>query len=530
MQKFLRGVCLALTAALLLSACAQEDVQSYPMPPPESSAAATEQPSETDTLEEGVCALRSYNPAQVRLDWKNSPKNQSFAVTYELLESIAEVLMQSEAAAVPEKLPRNLSERDWVRVQLDKKENQNIKWTHAYIRLLSDEPKNLDNAGKMLVEFESGTGDQAVFAFDESAFWEITDLLTASAFLYLPLIDGDAVEMQTSVFKQAEYSYLGDCLQFGNLLLCGWNFANDGMPDSTFEAINANTGKSLYQFTLPEYPGRVEKTSIQDYDYRLVLSDRIVYRKSADASAEQTWMLPETVKSQLITDIGDDESAFDADPQVNLLTYAAQDGIWLANADGGGAKLVLDRKDLADVVEKIDLPKDLTAQAAYVHPLLMNGGKQVAATIVYWTNGNEEPASYGISIYDVAGKKVTTIPDIFSWLAYPAYALDEKTAGAIGGEGMQLVNVETGTYRTVDFNFHEEDSFDFQTFFRTERGRDEQGRPKWTLLARRGKEEIPSLLIAFCDGFSVRAVTPDYLVCIYRSNSDGGNRHFCIVP
>ncbi len=536
MNYFFRMVCPLLMAVVLCTACvptSRQPTQEASDAQLSSSAFALSvletEPSEGNDLADAVQALRSYNPEYTEIHWDHLERGQSLAVTYKLLEDIAAVLTQNPCT-VSSALPDVISSEDFVLLTLHTAQGRKVKWVQAQFSLLSNEQQNGEYAGKMLAEFHAGTGDFATFVFERSAFWQITDLLSAMTSQVPLSVSENAVKMQTAVTAQAKYPVLSDCLQFGDTLLCGWHLGNDGIAECPFEAIDAKTGEILYTYVLQEYPARVEKMPMQGYDYRLVLSDRILYKDSTDASKEQIWKLPEAVKTKLWKGTADDQSAFDADPQADLLAYAARNGVWLAKSDGSGEELVLDAEGLSGLLEEIDIPAELNPQVGYLHPVLMNGGKQVAATIVYWSDGNGDAASYGVGIYDVASGKTTVIPDIFAWLSNPAKPLDEKILYAIGGSGMRLIDVESGEYRTVDFDFHEENSFDYRTFARTQDGRNEQGNRVWKLLLREGQQEGQELITAFCDYLYVRAMTQDYIVCDYGRSGEEGEKHFCIVP
>lgn len=312
MNYFFRMVCPLLMAVVLCTACvptsrhptqeasdAQLSSSAFALSVPET------EPSEGNDLADAVQALRSYNPEYTDIYWENLAQGQSLAVTCALLEDIADVLEQNDSAAVFD-FPDAFSTEDSIGFSLDVEQRQKVIWIQVQITLLSDEPLNQEYAGKMLAEFHASTGDFATFVFERSAFWQITDLISAMTSQVPLSVSENAVEMQTTVTAQAKYPVLSDCLQFGDTLLCGWHLGNDGIAECPFGAIGAKTGEILYTYVLQEYPARVEKMPMQGYDYRLVLSDRILYKDSTDASKEQIWKLPEAVKTKLWKGTADD--------------------------------------------------------------------------------------------------------------------------------------------------------------------------------------------------------------------------------
>ncbi|MEM1483711.1 hypothetical protein V6615_02410 [Oscillospiraceae bacterium PP1C4] len=537
MCNVLRAASLSLAVTVLFTACyhkKHQPIEAPSEPLQNVSAAAASLPSAKEKLPENpklanaVSALRNSNPNKTTVDWGNLVKGQSLALTEGLLGKIADILTKDSCAAEPA-LPDVIDFKDSVMLNLDTETKQKYNWISMDIYLLSDIPSNGASADKMLLELSSGTGDSATFLFEKLTFNKIIDVLSASSSNVPLTVNGTHVEMKMSCLEGMQFPILSSCLQFDDMILCGWSLSNDGIAESPFEAFDAKTGESLYTFTLPECPHRVEKVSMGVYDYRLVLADRILYKNSADVAVEKIWQLPEVITPKLWTDMYN-ENAFDADLDANLLAYATQEGIYLAQTDASGTKLVLSNNSLMDMLKSIDIPQDLNPKIRYVHPVLMNGGKQLVATIVYWSDGNEDYASYGLGIFDIESGKVKRIPDIFAWLSGSARPLDEKTVNAIGGSGMQLINVETGEYQTVEFNFHQEISFDYRTSAYTESSRDEQGIQSWQLCLRGKQGEYKQLLTVTSEYLIAEGITRDNIVCRYKQSGEGEKMHYLIVP
>ena len=140
MHRVLKEISLILTVLLLFGACAQENIRPDDSPSSSvlsssssiSSAVTSLQQTEMNVLDEAICALRSYNPADTEVYWDRLPKGKSLAVTYELLESIATVLMQNQVESAAN-LPDVCSMEDSIMISLHKQKEQNIKWTQTEI-------------------------------------------------------------------------------------------------------------------------------------------------------------------------------------------------------------------------------------------------------------------------------------------------------------------------------------------------------------------------------------------------------------
>lgn len=138
---------------------------------------------------------------------------------------------------------------------------------------------------------------------------------------------------------------------------------------------------------------------------------------------------------------------WDAQPEKDLLTWTTHEGLWLAAADGSGARLVLTAGDVIkqpDFAFLAEANKDLSVEAALTFqcPRLMNGGKSI---VVDFDLPGSPTGHIGLAVLDLeTGKAVWYAPfanPLWGGLEY----LDDATVQA----GTLQINVAAGETKEV---------------------------------------------------------------------------------
>lgn len=249
----------------------------------------------------------------------------------------------------------------------------------AFFRGLDD--SDPDFAGQMVLDLDMGGGHTECYLYDASVFKQIDALFRERT-------EGVRTEFQGNVTLitpkydlgrlQADKGYdINEFLQFGSRVL--WRFTPhvDGyVKPSIVELVDTVTGQSVYTGTISENVARMEKFDGEaGFDYRLITPTGILYRSSADRSREKVWRLPGIVSLFAASE----ELSGTFDMQHGKLAYASDDGVYLADEDGGNAQPVLFHSALVEIMKP-------AAAAGYTYyfsdPHFLVGGKRLATSIV----------------------------------------------------------------------------------------------------------------------------------------------------
>lgn len=403
------------------------------------------------------------------------------------------------------------------------------------IYLLTDNPDNGTNAGKLSVSFSGLTGDYLNYIYENSSYNKLAQVLEAFRSTAPVSFDGFYVPMESKYSETVnnEYPYLSETLQFGDTLLNLWGCYNQP-PSGGLELVDAKTGKLLFSTSLNGQALRLEKTTATPYNYQIRYRDKTEYGHSGERRKAYVFTPPEKIKQQIWTD--DEiypELPFDADLQTKRLAYSAQSGIYLCDLDGGAQRQVLFNKDIPAIVKDNELPEYDVSQLRYAAPLLMNGGKQLVASIYLMTNGNYNTTPQGFTVVDLTTGEMYHRTDMV-WLSV-VNRIDDKTIGYLGSgqtSGYRLLDVTTGDARTADYNFHEAETFDYKTFAQVEEGIDGDGETLHTLYlySLDNPEKKTTLLTVKCGFLRVWAVTESNILCAYDDGKNNEQRGYLIVP
>lgn len=223
---------------------------------------------------------------------------------------------------------------------------------------------------------------------------------------------------------------------------------------------NIATGELQYSLTQKDYPDygqllRIDDASeIQDYDYRMIFEQAVVYRHSNAAEREHEMIYELPVETIAFSDL---RGYGHVDINAHHLTYATDEGIWLANRDGTEQKLVIPSAIISTAFP--DVTDGLLSNPRW----MQNGTKLVAG--VYRTLSYEFT---GAVIYDLASGQIESQVDVIlpDTVVYPIN--DRYLAGRAWGWGNEvqlfdLVNGEIQTYTSTTGRYPMFVSHDYET-------------------------------------------------------------------
>ena len=182
----------------------------------------------------------------------------------------------------------------------------------------------------------------------------------------------------------------GDFLQSGDVLVCSW-YERKGEGSELHWMIGAfdlSSGEMRYRFPVDELVWGMEKVSYGPYDYRVLLTDRMLYRSSTDETAEEVVPLPENI-ALLEFGLSTRYSPCAYDYSGNAFTWAAEDGIWISDARGENARRILNNSDLPD---GMGATPDAPPYLLYAPRFLCNGEKVAAALFSPYAGDGEHYA------------------------------------------------------------------------------------------------------------------------------------------
>lgn len=133
---------------------------------------------------------------------------------------------------------------------------------------------------------------------------------------------------------------------------------------------------------------------------------------------------------------------WDAQPEKDLLTWTNPEGLWLAAADGSGARLVLTTGQIGQqpaFAQLVEDCKDLPVEESLIFqcPRLMNGGKTI---VVDFDLPGSTPGHIGLAVLDLETGKTTWFAPFSTPLWSRLEYLDDTTIQA----GSIQIDVATG--------------------------------------------------------------------------------------
>lgn len=313
--------------------------------------------------------------------------------------------------------------------------------------------------------------------------------------------------------------FLQQAVQISDSLYLLWRI---GGQDSTLvERLDAASGQVQSQVSLDDMAFEMRQDTENPQQIRVYFSNRIDFLDVGDLSVQSTFSPPESVDMDLWRYNELTCAPFDALLSTEQLVYTAEDGIYLAGLDGVAPQLILENKDLSDVLTGVEMPEHDPAQLHYVAPLLMNGGERLVASTYMVEDSTGELGGYvsrpyGISVVELNSGVPTHYPDVISWISNPAAWLNDDRISFLGEGGCYFYTPSTDEITTADFDFHLERLFDENTVVQL----NDDGTALSTYPA--GNPEEQTLLLEAPDAYHLEMyeVTESYIVLSCLSGDD----------
>lgn len=330
--------------------------------------------------------------------------------------------------------------------------------------------------------------------------------------------------------KDAPYMVPVSVAQSGSSLILLWNLLDGVAGPAPVEVIDAKTGTVIYQEIMDGYAYNLRITD--DNELRIIFEDRLEFRRVDAPDDRKTFLFPTDLSEPMqVWSIwcGD---PFDADLNADLLAYPTKEGIMISKLDGSQGECRLNNEWLPDIMDGVELPEHKPSQLVYVNPMLLEGGKYLAATIYMLGDesgelGGYDSCPYGVSVINLETGEVVHTPDNFLWLALPAKWLDDSHFGYLGYNGYNIIAPQTGSVEVVEFELHEEMSYDFKVLATVV-----QEGESWNLYTYpAARTEEKKLLLELSTEFYILEVTPDYILCkTIEHEAEDQDARLLIVP
>ena len=222
-------------------------------------------------------------------------------------------------------------------------------------------------------------------------------------------------------------------------------------------------------------------------------------------------------------------------------------GIYISDLDLGNKRRILSTADIPLSVVGLEDGEfeDMYFKAfedwtqTFNEPLLMNGGRQLVATIFctrHLVMYRWEGGPIGVVVLDLQTGEKHYFTDIDPWSG-SAWRIDERTiVYPLGRNEWRLVDVESMEYRVVGWGYiYGRQTYDFQTAVRISGGRTQHGERIATLFAyEMGNwddiDERTELLTVTNGRIEVRALTENFVLLVIFDLSDAYKRTFVLVP
>ena len=309
--------------------------------------------------------------------------------------------------------------------------------------------------------------------------------------------------------------YPRELLQLGGVLLVRYEDA-DGK--ALFEAFDTSSGEALYDFSPEAGIDRMERTSFNGWDYRLVQDNGVVsYRSASDPEKSEEYRLPLELWRRMS---GERPGGYDLDPASGAAACADGEGVWLAGP-GGTVRRALSSDSLAEALGDrypANAPEDFP-QPRYTEPRLHGGGRLLTA-VASIPGAQSDYAA--LAVCDLVAGTVGYYRNFGAMRSGTAYP-DDMTVVMRSDTVDTVLDLSTGETREspvmLDRGVRELFTADYENYLsvRTSRADDGQNLVELTAYG----EDKP-LFTASGGQFYVAGVTPDYALCRYRDGQQAG--------
>jgi hypothetical protein len=303
-----------------------------------------------------------------------------------------------------------------------------------------------------------------------------------------PVIEGEHTVLLSALSSGRE---LVDVTQSDTMLVLQWN-------SGALETIDPATGESVGQdpAAVPELPESLRSRVWQAYPAGLGLP-------------------------------------YDMPPGSSTVIYTGEDGIYLAGLDGVNPSKVLDNASIPDWLGYWgmtgQLPEHDNSQLHYIAPLIMDGGKQVAATAYFVGDEAYDSHCLGIVAVEIETNQITYFPDPIERGRDPARRLSPDLLAAKGETGDIRITLSTGESKLIPLSDGESATYDGHTLATLDPLVYDDGYQEFTLLLASAEtpEGVEKLKIGGYPNARIMAMTGDYMV-VKVGDAAGNNRYLAV--
>ncbi|WP_308755004.1 hypothetical protein [uncultured Anaerotruncus sp.] len=367
--------------------------------------------------------------------------------------------------------------------------------------------------GKTVLWLQVGE-ETGQYLFDGAVYDDIARLVGKNTVPDVVSLEGEFLPLD-SQNSASQDAYPRELLQLGGILLVR---CEDADGKALFEAFDTSSGEALYDFASETGIDRMEKTSYNGWDYRIVQENGVVsYRSASDPEKSEEVNLPLALWRRLEQPW---TGSYDLDPAAGLAVCADEEGVWLSGP-GDTVRRALSSDGLPGVLGDrypADLPGDFP-KPRYTEPRLHGGGRILTAVVTIPGSQSDYAA---LAVCDLAAGTTGYYRNFGAMRSGTAYPGD-LTVVMRSDTVDTVLDLSTGETREspvmIDRGVRELYTADYENYLSARSSRADDGQSLVELAA---YGEDKPLFTAAGGQFHVAGVTPDYAICRYRDGQQAG--------
>lgn len=501
----MRWFCVLLAAVLCLSAagCVQPPVEG-PAPTKEPAQPA---PKKTDdalllAMEEELTGTR---PGDVRIDPPG--EFQRVKMSRPLVEGIVNLLTTSPFETVEMSSIEGDGDLGYQQISLP----GSGKVCSLELFLCGEDHARYPGKTVLWLQVGDETGQ---YLFDGAVYDGVSRLVGKNTVPDTLTLEGEYLPLSSQYADQGG-PYVREVLQLGGVLLVCYE---DAQGNALFEAFKTSGGETLYDFAVEAGVDRVEKTSYNGWDYRMVQQNGVVsYRSVSDPEKSEEVNLPHELWRRLTQPWA---GSYDLDPETGMAVCADEEGVWLSGP-AGAVRQVLSAEGLPEALGNRypkDAPEDFP-KPRYMEPRLHGGGRMLTAVATIPGAQSDYAALAVCDLIAGTTRFYQNFGAMRSGMAYP----DDMTLVMISDAADTVLDLATGETREspamLDRGVTETYTADYDNYLTAQVSHADDGQRRVELAASGGDKPI---LTAAGGRFYVAGVTPDYALCRYEDGQQSG--------
>lgn len=530
-------LCILMAITISFSACGEDDVSS-------SSSEAEDGPDNPpisgmqDWLGNMIALMQTCDPAS--FDVVSSAirdGNTSVMVTRDFLNELGNILQENESRLIGEDAPvEELVQNEHGMSNLfsfyiygdDSVSADGHQFNGAFVYLKNASETEINPEPSEMYLQLLWDDLNCVYLYDSKAYDDLAQAITDSLHIYSNNISGNYAFLDESGLEAYEHRSLISSFMVGDRLVMAWEGRYESGANSMVAEIDPATGKVIssqafndaIRFAQPEY-------GTASNSYRVFFESSVLYCEAGSDSQNEIYEMPD-IEVFEGRDLYWNNAPFDIDRKGKQLAWAGESGIMVGDLDGNNAKQVLAYQDLGPLVTGQDLPDYKDEQLIYCAPILVNEGKQLAATMYLLSDGDYEGLPIGFTIVDLASNEISDYPGNIPWLSAMMRRVDERSVGIMTHDGYQIIDTQTLESSFAEFDIYTSATSDYNLFAQVESAATPLGAVEQSIylyLASNPAETV-KILSADMSWIMIEGVFPDYILCTYDDYNLPG--HFIV--